>query len=161
MTGLVIAFVAYPWQKRKDREMKIAEEKRIAYQRFFETSEMFFAKLRAAAFDKEAELPDDEFGRLEVAKAELAFRGANAAVDACADFSQCLKDYRRCVKLCRGKDASIATERARDIVYRKANEARLVAILAARADAGTYGTESASEPTVRKLFMMRKSGDAQ
>jgi DNA-binding phage protein len=33
-TALVIAFVAYPWQKRKDRELKLSEERREACRQF-------------------------------------------------------------------------------------------------------------------------------
>ncbi|WP_421906406.1 hypothetical protein [Mameliella sp.] len=33
-TALVIAFGAYLWQKRKDRELKLGEERREAYRRF-------------------------------------------------------------------------------------------------------------------------------
>lgn len=161
-TALAIAFRAYPWQKELDRQLKIAEEKRQAYQRFFDASEMFFAKLRTAAFSDAPMLPDDEFGKLEVAKTDLAFRGSDDAVKKCAKFAQHLKDYRRCIKLCiEAGGGSKATRDARDEAYRAANEARVDAILAARADAGTYGNKSASEDTVRRLFMMRKSGETQ
>lgn len=34
VTALIIAFFAYPWQKRKDRELKIHNEKLIAYRKF-------------------------------------------------------------------------------------------------------------------------------
>lgn len=159
--ALLIAFGAYPWQKKRDRDLKIAEEKRLAYQHFFEAAETFFARLRTAAFNERASLPDNEFGRLEAAKAELAFRCGEDAVAACADFAQHLKDYRKYVKLCRQAKGgpSQATLASRNEAYHKANAARVSAILMARSDAGTIGANSASEETVRKLFMMATNED--
>lgn len=156
-TALVVAFKAYPFQKAKDRELKISEEKRAAYQRFFDAAEAFFAKLRAAAFDPTAKLPDEEFGRLEAAKAELAFRAGRSGVDACAIFAQHLKDYRTNVKLSKASTTTAETKVARDKAYRNANAARINALLAARKDAGIETHDSASEDSVRKLFMMKAS----
>lgn len=135
--------------------LKVSEEKRAAYQSFFEASELFFAKLRTAAFKGSVDLPDEEFSRLEAAKSELAFRGDRAGVLACAELSQHLKDYRNKVKLCRESSASDATRRARDEAYRKVNDARINAILKAREDAGVFDSKtSASEEDIRSLFLL-------
>ncbi|WP_417606564.1 hypothetical protein [Primorskyibacter flagellatus] len=36
ITALLVAFVAYPWQKKRDRELKLGEERRSSYRRFIE-----------------------------------------------------------------------------------------------------------------------------
>lgn len=155
--ALFVALVVYPWQKERDRMLKVAEEKRAAYQSFFEASELFFAKLRTAAFSSDADLPDEEFSKLEAAKSELAFRGDQAGVEACAELAQHLKDYRKFVKLCREETASEATRRSRDDAYWEVSEARIRAILKAREDAGVFDMKtSASEADIRSLFLIAK-----
>ncbi|HRM74764.1 MAG TPA: hypothetical protein PLI13_08685 [Paracoccus sp. (in: a-proteobacteria)] len=155
VVALFVALVAYPWQKERDRMLKVSEEKRAAYQAFFEAAELFYAKLRTAAFNTSVDLPDEEFSNLEAAKSELAFHGGRDGVKACAALSQHLKDYRKSVKLCRDKSATDATKQARDIAYEKVNEARVTAITRAREDAGVFdGNTSASEEDIRRLFLL-------
>lgn len=156
---LIIGFVAYPWQKERDHDLKLREEHRSAANAFFEASETFFAKLKVAAFNKDMPLPDDEYARLEAAKANLALRSDDGLIRACGELAQHLRDYRNKVKLCRDDRATRETRKARDEAYWKANQARIDALICARETLVKAGHTHPTSETLKAFFFMKS--DAQ
>ena len=145
---MIIGFIAYPWQKERDHDLKLREEHRVAITTFFEASETFFAKLKVAAFNRTAPLPDDDYAKLEAAKASLALRSDDALINACSELAQHLRDYRNKVKLCREDKATKETRDARDEAYKRANEARIEALICSR---DTLSEAVQTQPTTRTL----------
>lgn len=154
--AVVIGFVAYPWQKERDHDLKLREEHRNAVKAFFEASETFFARLKVAAFNKDAPLPDDDYAKLEASKANLALRSDDALLEVCSELAQHLRDYRNKVKLCRDPGSSERTRAARDVAYNNANQARIRALICAR-DTLVQAKHAAPKPETLRAFFFVKS----
>ena len=163
LVTLAVATIVYRWQKSIDRDVKVAEEKRSAYQKFFEAAELYFAELRMTNSDDSAKLPKEQFAKLEAAKAEISYRCSKIGISDCAQFSQALKDYRKNLKIWieSGRASEGVQKDNRDRSYLKTLDARIVAIMSARKDARIDFNDDDAEAAIRELFFTPKEGASQ
>ncbi|MCX7566673.1 hypothetical protein OS189_10000 [Sulfitobacter sp. F26169L] len=74
-SALIIAFVAYPWQKEKDRVLKIEDEQRKALSELIGALDAYMAKVRLSSPLRTACVPNTETERIDV-EMHLAIAGA-------------------------------------------------------------------------------------
>jgi len=122
MTALLIAFVAYPWQKRRDRGVQIHAERRQAFSAFFAAMDNLSASI---IFDDD--LVAHRKAILDGRKAlnELMLSGDDEAVKACLIAVNAIMDWRS--KKNSGVEANRSDEFAACTFARKAREQALTA----------------------------------
>ncbi|WP_170526120.1 hypothetical protein [Ruegeria arenilitoris] len=98
VTGaLIVAFVAYPWQKNRDRTLQKENERREIYRRFLQAANGHYAVLTLAHQSKNSEGIKDSYLSLVTGAADLAaYAPANEENDvlkACQRYHQRLLEY--------------------------------------------------------------------
>ncbi|MFD2174575.1 hypothetical protein [Rhodobacter lacus] len=131
------AIVAYPWQKQKDRDVQVDEERRTILRSFLTASENYFVDLGRLAKAVEYKQPKDTFDALNAAKAELSLFVAGDSLHACMRLQQALIAYHSAVKsyletLNSSETVKAANKATRDHTYEVAKEALLEALLVSR-----------------------------
>lgn len=100
VTALAIAFYAYPWQKEKDREHKIDEERRRALADLINVIEDTMGNVKAASPVAVPTVPDISSERLAVQKALSLVRayGCASVVERTIEYDRAINKYRRCME---------------------------------------------------------------
>jgi hypothetical protein len=99
VTALVVAFVAYPLQKRHDRHLQLQMEKRKAYQDFFSATSEYFSALFIALYrrDGAAEVlaaGSRHFAEMNRQKVNLAYYARQDVLEQCYRYVDCLDIFR-------------------------------------------------------------------
>ena len=150
---LLVAFVAYPRQKKADRLLKEAEEKRQSYIRFFDSAEKFSVRLNFAYHKGTSKLPEwQDFSCLDSAKDELGFRASKEALGACAEFVSCLEAYREAI-IKKWNNNKIETNW--NAIWQSIGSARESSILQARLDAGLENLDADGRAIFGKFYRQK------
>lgn len=155
-TALLVAFVAYPYQKRKDRKLKEHSEKLAAYQRFVFAITAHQTLLASSLYEKRDGGILVEHPRVVAASYEVIFYGPTAVISACQKYLQALLEYQNYVLGQLGsekhKSASAGHPTGKH-AFVPAQKARRDAILAIRKDI-TDESEMAAIEAVNAFFTM-------
>lgn len=155
LTALVIAFVAYPWQKKKDRDLKIHSEKLAAYQHFIRELTEFHIMTATKNFVKgDTDALTSRYPQAMAASYALIFYApkdvivkSQLYVDALFDlFSFSLQRLRKEEIL---DDSHLARM---EELFDATSKARRAAVLAIRKDVNDE-LESASEEAINAFFI--------
>ena len=148
ITALLIAFVAYPWQKSRDRALKINEEKRAAYQRFLRATTEHQMRLSASLRHKHDYGIGDSTPKAIAMSYELVTYAPKDVIEICQRYVATLYVFEEQVwALLRGEVAEVDYEAA----YKASRLARRNAVLAIRKDV-TGETDAASEAAISAFF---------
>lgn len=95
--ALVIAFVAYPWQKNKDRELKVDEEKRRAIGELIHAVERHMAVIKEANRVSVDQVPsaDEERVSAQLALSLVRAYGCEAIVLATIEYDKAIRNFAR------------------------------------------------------------------
>lgn len=115
--ALIIAFVAYPWQKSRDRELKIAEEKRSAYREFFSAAEEFNSLYSSSPGGEVDDAVRKAQSRLGASRAGLALLANPSGLKECGDLYAALLELKKI-----SADFRRVLKRVQDDVMRDAQE---------------------------------------
>lgn len=92
-TALAIAFVAYPWQRNRDRQLKLADEKRESYRDFFSRFESFrLAHGTSDNYRSDNSVRESE-SQLAAATIKLALVASPDCLKMCSDMRKALRRY--------------------------------------------------------------------
>ena len=141
-TALLIAFVAYPWQKTRDRHLKMNEEKRAAYQRFLRALTEHQMRL-AACIKHRKDFGIGELGPEAIAMSyELVTYAPKSVIEVCQVYVSTLYVLEEQVwSYIRGEVESLDYE----TVYRPSRIARRNVVHVIRKDIGQEADEEAAE----------------
>lgn len=99
-TALLIAFVAYPWQKQKDRDQKVDEERRHAVANLILKIEALMAKVKGSALVGIKEVPSMAKEKVEAQKALSVVRAYGCAplVECTIKYDRAIQKYRKALE---------------------------------------------------------------
>lgn len=148
ITALLIAFVAYPWQKSRDRTLKINEEKRAAYQRFLRATTEHQMRLSASLRHKHDYGIGESTPKAIAMSYELVTYAPKDVIEICQRYVATLYVFEEQVwSLLRGEVESVDYEEA----YKASRLARRNAVLAIRKDV-TGETDAGAEAAIAAFF---------
>ncbi|SFE76217.1 hypothetical protein SAMN04488523_11063 [Sulfitobacter brevis] len=155
-TALLVAFVAYPYQKKKDRNLKEHSEKLAAYQRFVTSITAHHSLLASSLYEGEDAGILDAYPKVVASSYEVIFYGPPYVISACQQYLKSLLEYQNFVlgKLGSKKhaSASVGHPEGRD-AFKPSQKARRAAILSIRKDI-TNETEQAAQEAINAFFTM-------
>lgn len=152
-TALLIAFVAYPWQKRKDRELQKESERREVYRLFWEATNEHFTNVHRALTRKDLTGLNVSHSHVVAKSAGIVIYASstksNNSLEACRRFYQRLLEYETQVKAACGDEFSKKyverhKERYPKDLYSQLKQERKKALISIRRDLGE------SEDTAKK-----------
>jgi hypothetical protein len=155
-TALLVAFVAYPYQKKKDRKLKEHSEKLAAYQRFVIAITAHHSLLASSLYEEEDAGIVAAYPSVVAASYEVIFYGPPDVISACQKYLQTLLEYQNYVlgKLGSEKHASASKKHpeGRD-AFVPSQKARRAAVLAIRKDIAGE-TDEAALKAINAFFTM-------
>ncbi|WP_418095135.1 hypothetical protein [Sulfitobacter sp. SBS6] len=155
-TALLIAFVAYPYQKKKDRKLKEHSEKLAAYQRFVFAVTSHHSLLASSLYEEEDRGIIAAYPNVVAASYEVIFYGPPGVISACQKYLETLLEYQNYVLGALGSEkharASKEHPKGRE-AFIPSQRARRLAILAIRKDI-TDETEEAAQVAINAFFTM-------
>lgn len=148
LTALVIAFVAYPWQKNRDRSYALREEKRASYQRFLRAVTEHQLRLANSFKHRHDYGIGDSTAKAMAVSYELVVYAPPSVIDTCETYLSALFELEDHVMAVLNGTAEPGDYGA---VYMPSRVARRDAVLAIRADIADE-TFEASERAVAAFF---------
>lgn len=153
--ALTIAFVLYPWQKERDRELKVDEERRVSLRNYIRAAEDYYTELSRLARANLYVQPQKVFDNLNSAKAEASLFSSGPVLLACRDLQQALIAYHSAVRAfleTRGTDAEPRNKKTMDEKYAAVKPALLAMLLTSRASLSADSLEKEEEDALKHLF---------
>ncbi|AQS49303.1 hypothetical protein BMG03_17020 [Thioclava nitratireducens] len=163
--ALIIAFVAYPWQKARDRELKQHSEKLAAYQRFVSEITKHHSLVATTWYnDGNKAVQNDEAWKPIIAaypgvvssSYDLIFYAPADVIEACQEYLEAVLAYEVMVlgPLGLEKQERSAKKYTGDLgTFKAAQRARRRAILAIRKDISDEAPE-VSEEAINAFFVL-------
>ncbi len=145
VTALLIAFVAYPIQKNRDRKLQKEQERRSIYRDFWEATNRHFSMVHVASIKKEIdELSESHMDLVSKASGIVLYAEAdedNNVLELCRKYYQILLEYETDVKAKCGHQKSKSfvdanPDRYTGNIFEKVKIERRKALLALRKDLG-------------------------
>lgn len=135
-TALWIAYYVYPIQKKKDRELKLQEEKATVYRAFFDAANNYYEGLKKGWREDNLEGFDASYPDLVKAQEALMLYAPGKAIEDCKAYTSALFEYRAHVRLEKGEVKLPPKMKAtsRGHAYHLAEGARSNALVRVRVD---------------------------
>lgn len=153
LTALAIAFLAYPYQKKLDRDLQLKLETRRVYEGFFSAANAYLSALMSAHYRRDPKAPvlqsfDAIYLDLLRHQEGMAFYGSKAVVEQCFRYADCLHIYRSHIR--KELDLGGLSREARQVesinqAFLFCQEARRLALAKARSDAFGIGFDEAAQ----------------
>ena len=157
LTALAIAFIAYPWQKRKDRQQQVLSEKRETYRRFIQEANSFFGR---AALGSKLSAPDmlqEHYLRVIAQSSDLIVYAPKEVIEACQKYTQVLFEYTESIGNERSYPGySSSPKRTSKQIYPQVKLLRRAAMLSIRRDLDESTTGSPDE-AINAFFVLTPS----
>ena len=159
-SALLIAFVAYPWQKRKDRQQQLLHEKRDAYRRFSEEANGYFARIALGAKIHDLGQQQEHYLRVVAVSSDLIIYAPKEVIESCQRYSQTLFEFSDVVGFDRGlvgytKKKSILDRKS---LYKEVKQMRRAAMIAIRKDLADKKNGEATD-AVSAYFVLTPMND--
>ncbi|MFV0408689.1 MAG: hypothetical protein ACK5LJ_03020, partial [Paracoccus sp. (in: a-proteobacteria)] len=135
-TALWIAYNVYPIQKKRDRELKLQEEKAAVYRDFLTAANDYYEGLKKSFRDKVVDALDAEYQALLKAQAALTLYAPPKVVAECKSCTAAFFEYRHHLRVERGIGAlkQDLTAKNRGHAYHLAETTRNKALVTMRTD---------------------------
>jgi hypothetical protein len=156
VTALLIAFVAYPWQKQKDRKLKEHSEKLAAYQRFVRSLTEHHSLIANSIYLGEDGGISDAYPSVVAASYELIFYAPPDVIAACQQYLEKLLSYQTFALGHLGSERHQISSKDHPTgreAFVPSQMARRAAILTIRKDIANEA-EAVSEKAIRAFFTM-------
>lgn len=135
-TALWIAYYVYPFQKRKDRELKLQEEKAAVYRSFFDAANNYYEGLKKGWREKNLDGFDASYPDLVKAQEALMLYAPDKIILDCKAYTNALYEYRTHVRVDEGLQSLPVglDSSSRGRAYYLAEERRNNALVSVRVD---------------------------
>jgi hypothetical protein len=156
LTALTIAFLAYPWQKAKDRHQLLKSEKREAYRRFSEEANGYFARCALGIKIEEGPELQEHYIRVVAVSSDLIVYAPKEVIEACQKYSQRLfefSDFMGSVRKLPGYEVQDFTQEDKLKLYSEVKRARRRAMVSIRIDLNENDEAEANE-AVNAFFVL-------